>query len=294
MLDASQTEIVSREALVPPESPPGHRPLQSVDWSAVLGYSIDDDGDGDGDAPDDISVDSPSEEKPAEISFRLFAPTKHDSAAPVHTFILPRSPPPEQALLLSGDLALDNTPQPSHFSDADIQLAHATHRPLRYYLTPPLDDHRAAQIRQAAVSGEDVLNASAQRWPGSELPWRVIHLSLVDSEKKKKKKSQVAHEGIPIGEKRRRHRPSKAVRIVLRRRRAEEEAKASKNAIKKKNKKKKAEVASAVEAAVHKRTEEEDREKKTRLNRLKKARRRLKEKEKKTSEGDQALVLPTV
>ncbi|KAF3911449.1 hypothetical protein ABW20_dc0105056 [Dactylellina cionopaga] len=289
MLDAGQTEIVSREDLVPAESPV--RTLPSVDWSSILGYNIED--------QDDIDIASSSslegETKPAEISFRLFAST--DNA---QSFILPPSPPPEQAaaLLAVGDL----TPGPpvSHFSEQDVENAHATYRPLRYYLTPPLeaDDERAKQIKDAAVSGEDILKGSTQRWWGCELPWRVTKLTIHGIDRNLPSPSPSSSNTTTIfqgtlqktdeGKKRNRPRPNKKRRIILRQRRAVQEAQeavvASKNAIKKKNKKKnkkiKAEVGQAVQAVVHKRTEDEDREKKTRLNRLKKLRKKLKEKEK--------------
>ncbi|KAK6359489.1 hypothetical protein TWF696_000645 [Orbilia brochopaga] len=293
MLDGSQTEIVTREALAPPRSP--ERPVQTVDWSAVLGYSIDDD---DNDLQDVVDVDSHSDSnsesaKPVEVAFRLFAPTKDDAATPhVQNYTLPPSPPPEiePALLSAAGLAGD-LPQVAHFTDRDVENAHATHRPHSYYLTPPLenDDERAVRIRASAVSGDEVKMASGERWPGCELPWRVIKLDLVSgSSGEVRPSAAIVHQGMPEGaaiwDRRKRHRPNKKRRIILRKRRAAEEAKlkaSSKNAIKKKNKKKTAEVAKAVQAVqVHKRTEEEDKEKRTRLNRLKKVRRKMKLKEK--------------
>ncbi|KAF3905815.1 hypothetical protein AA313_de0205903 [Arthrobotrys entomopaga] len=241
-------------------------------------------------SPDNTHIDN---NKEAEVSFRLFAPTKDSNSDDIHTYILPASPPPEAHTLLSDDQSTSLIPP--HFTESDIQKAHATHRPLNYYLAitpPPEDDYKVSQIRDMAVSGEDILRQSQQRWWGCEVPWRVLKLRLVDKshiekEKKPENPSNVIHEALPITTevgRKRRTRPSKKRRIKLRTIRAAEEAKAVKAATKKKNKKKKAEVAQAV-AAIHKRTDEEDREKKTRLNRLKKARRRLKEQEKKKKDG---------
>ncbi|KAK6528215.1 hypothetical protein TWF281_009463 [Arthrobotrys megalospora] len=293
MLDINQTQVVSREDLIPPKSL--ERPLQIVDWSSILGYTVQD---GSPAQDDDISIAS-ANSHPGEVSFRLFAPTK--DATNVQSYILPASPPPEQQALLAASLSAD-IPQVSHFSEEDVQNAHATHRPTSYYLTPPLEDDetRAVRVRDAAVSGEQVLEESQKRWPGCELSWRVMKLSLVSgsaiSDMKKGAMTSSSTtaaatvlQAVPsIREGRKRHRPNKKRRIILRKRRVvkeEMEAKLSKNAIKKKNKKKKAETTAAVQAVVHKRTEEEDREKKTRLNRLKKVRRKNKPKEKAAGEA---------
>ncbi|KAJ6260321.1 hypothetical protein Dda_4546 [Drechslerella dactyloides] len=287
MLDGSQTEIVSREALAPPPSP--ERPAQTVDWASILGYSIDDQDASSTRDASSVDSGSPGETqsaKPAEVAFRLFAPTRDAPAGLVQNYILPPSPPPEiepalAAVGLAGDL-----PQVAYFTDQDVETAHATHRPRSYYLTPPLedDDERALRIRACAVSGDDVQKASGERWAGCELPWRVTQLGFVDrtgdgvrpsASGAAGKTAAVVLQGMPVGEwlgARKRHRPNKKRRIILRKRRAAEEAKATKTAVKKKNKKKTAEAAKAVQAVqAHKRTEEEDREKRTRLNRLKKA-----------------------
>ncbi|KAK6500680.1 hypothetical protein TWF506_003445 [Arthrobotrys conoides] len=292
MLDINQTQIVSREDLIPPKSP--ERPTQTVDWSSILGYSLRDPSPAQGtNEDDDISI--ASNPHPAEVSFRLFAPTKNDTATTnVQSYILPASPPPEQQALLAASLTAD-IPQVSHFTEQDVQNAHATHRPTTYYLTPPLeeDELRATRFRDAAVSGEQVLEESQKPWPGCELSWRVMKLSLASgNDDVSELKSGMASasttvlQAIPsIREGRKRHRPNKKRRIIVRKRRVvkeEMEAKKSKNAIKKKNKKKKAETTAAVHAVVHKRTEEEDREKRARMNRLKRERRKNKMKESKS------------
>ncbi|KAF3313853.1 hypothetical protein TWF173_005681 [Orbilia oligospora] len=297
MLDINQTQIVSREDLIPPKSP--ERPVQTVDWSSILGYSLGDSSAAQEDEAeaedDDISI--ASNPHPAEVSFRLFAPTKDDTAATnVQSYILPASPPPEQQALLAASLTAD-IPQVPHFSEQDVQNAHATHRPTTYYLTPPLeeDELRATRFRDVAVSGEQVLEESQKSWPGCELSWRVMKLSLLGgkdgvSELKNGMVSAstatattiVLQATSSIKEGRKRHRPNKKRRIIMRKRRVakeETEAKKSKNAIKKKNKKKRVETTAAVQAIVHKRTEDEDREKKARMNRLKKERRKNKVKE---------------
>ncbi|KAF3936503.1 hypothetical protein ABW19_dt0210612 [Dactylella cylindrospora] len=292
VLDINETEIVSRKDLIPPKSP--ERPSQQVDWSSILGYTIDlDDNQG------DVSLDSthsrsqtPQDENSAEVEFRLFAPTNDSDK--VQKYILPPSPPPE--LAIPGALT-DDLPQIVYFTDKDVETAHSIHRPQYYYLTPPLeeDEGRFAQIRVAAVSGEQILEASKERWKGCELPWRVTKLTIAHKAHLKRKDGQKPSrdglEAVPSeGESRKRHRPNKKRRIILRKRRSEkekeiDEAKKAKNAIKKKNKKKKAEVGKAVESVqTHKRTEEEDREKRTRLNRLKKIRRKRKMKEKAAGE----------
>ncbi|KAK6360415.1 hypothetical protein TWF730_006557 [Orbilia blumenaviensis] len=291
MFDINQTEIVSREDLVPPKSP--EQPSQAVDWSSILGYSLEDPSPA---QDDDISIAS-ADSHPAEVAFRLFAPTKE--ANNVQSYILPASPPPEQQALLAASLTAD-IPQVSHFSEEDVQNAHATHRPTSYYLTPPLeeDEPRALRVRDAAVSGEQVLEESQQRWPGCELSWRVMKLSLTSGNTTPDVKDGKASTSTSTTtmiqaihstkQGRKRHRPNKKRRIILRKRRVvkeEKEAKMSKNAIKKKNKKKKVETAAAVQAVVHKRTEEEDREKKARMNRIKKMRRKNKAKEDKAEEA---------
>ncbi|KAK6345419.1 hypothetical protein TWF718_007335 [Orbilia javanica] len=297
MLDINQTQIVSREDLVPPKSP--ERPPQVIDWSSILGYTLKDDNDDR--SNDDISI--ASDPHPVEVSFRLFAPTKNDDTATtnVQSYILPASPPPEQQALLAASLAAD-IPQVPDFSEQDVLNAHATHRPTTYYLTPPLEDDglRATRIRDAAVSGEQVLEESQKPWPGCELSWRVMKLSLVDGGKVvSNSKGGVVESGtktkttvlqaVPSTrerEKRKRFRPNKKRRIILRKHRVareEQEANTQKNAIKKKNKKKKVQTKAAVQAVVHKRTDEEDREKKARMNRIKKERRKNKVKETKAA-----------
>lgn len=282
MLDINQTQIVSREDLIPPKSP--ERPAQAVDWSSILGYSLKDSSPAQDDGDDDISI--ASNPHPTEVSFRLFAPAKNDNTTTdVQSYILPASPPPEQQALLAASLTAD-IPPVSHFSEQDVQNAHAAHRPTTYYLTPPLeeDDLRATRIRDVAVSGEQVLEESQKSWPGCELSWRITKLSLVSGRdagsdsKSAMVSASVSTAVMPsIKEGKKRHRPNKKRRIILRKRRVakeEEEAKMSKNAIKKKKKKKRDETTAAVQAVVRKRTEEEDREKKARINRLKKERRK--------------------
>ncbi|KAF3206240.1 hypothetical protein TWF192_010674 [Orbilia oligospora] len=299
MLDINQTQIVSREDLIPPKSP--ERPVQTVDWSSILGYSLGDSSAAQENEDEDDDISIASNPHPAEVSFRLFAPTNDDTAATnVQSYILPASPPPEQQALLAASLTAD-IPQVPHFSEQDVQNAHATHRPTTYYLTPPLEDDelRATRFRDVAVSGEQVLEESQKSWPGCELSWRVMKLSLLNgkdgvSELKSGMTSAstatatttiVLQATSSIKEGRKRHRPNKKRRIIMRKRRVakeETEAKQSKNAIKKKNKKKRAETTAAVQAIVHKRTEDEDREKKARMNRLKKERRKNKGKEAKS------------
>ncbi|KAK6504906.1 hypothetical protein TWF481_006840 [Arthrobotrys musiformis] len=301
VLDINQTQIVSREDVIPPKSPERPAAAQIVDWSSILGYTIDDSppslaGGEDHKDDDDISIASSTPRHPTEVSFRLFAPTKDEKTTTegttVQSYILPASPPPEQQALLAASLTAD-IPPISHFSEQDVQNAHATHRPAAYYLTPPLedDDVRSTRFREAAVSGEQVLEESLKSWPGCELSWRVMKLSLVgggssSSATDAKMGNTSVIQAIPsTREGRKRHRPNKKRRIILRKRRVakerKDEAKTSKNAIKKKNKKKKAETTAAVQAVVHKRTEEEDREKKARMNRLKRERRKSKAKESK-------------
>ncbi|EWC47676.1 hypothetical protein DRE_03296 [Drechslerella stenobrocha 248] len=288
MLDPAQTEVVSRAALAPPESPARAHPPPAVDWSSILGYTIDDDGDveisgGDTDAAGDDDDDD-DDVKPAEVEFHLFAPARDAPASSAQKFVLPPTPPPElgpdiAAVGLPGDL-----PQVAYFTDKDIEIAHATHRPSTYYLTPPLEEggDRAAQIRASVVSGEEVVHASTERWPGCELPWRITHLSLEgskDSSANTPSSSSLSLVDMAVlraNDGRKRHRPNKKRRIILRKRRVVEETKAPKNATKKKTK--------AKNKAVVKRTEQEDREKRTRLNRLKKVRRKLKLKDKPAAE----------
>jgi Fungal protein of unknown function (DUF2011) len=126
------------------------------------------------------------------------------------------------------------------------------HRPLTYYFTPSGDN---SNFSLAAVSSDDVLTLSQSPWPGTQLPWRVIHLpsskvSMTDVSSHAKSMLKVKG---PDSANRRKGKPSKKRRILLRTR---------------------------AKRVIDKAKEKEDhlREKKTRLNREKKIKRKAKEK----------------
>lgn len=148
-------------------------------------------------------------------------------------------------------------------------------RPLSYYIAEPLTAEEKEKIAFAAVSGEEVLRRSKQRWWGMEMPWKVTHIgtaikSLRSGTSAETLSGQVERLAGPKGEevKEKRKRPGKKRRIAAR--------------TKEREAKKKAEAADKSKMS----KEEHLKEKKKRLNRLRKLKRRAKAQEGK--DGDAA------
>ena len=132
-------------------------------------------------------------------------------------------------------------------------------RPHSSYLVAEVPARLKMQYDYAAVSGEDIMARSSQRFWGQELPWKVRNVSMVRTADGKVD-DKVASDDDGLA---RRKRPGKKRRIALRtKERAQKERR---------------------EAAAKRGTEKEDhlKDKKKRMNRLKKLRRRAKDREKK-------------
>ncbi len=109
-------------------------------------------------------------------------------------------------------------------SDAPIPEGHflGSGRRETYYFTSSLATPLLIELRreyaESAVSSEDILQkASLQQWPGTALPWRVIHVSAVDA---KSRSDAPSHEFSAMTklehEEGRRKKPNKKRRIQLR------------------------------------------------------------------------------
>jgi hypothetical protein len=187
-------------------------------------------------AQEDEAADKRQEEETFE--FRLFsAPAASKTECESKT---PKSAPSKINI---------RSPTPDQPSDGRFVNPH---RPLTYYFTSSDDK---PNFSLAAVSGDDVLTLSQSPWPGTQLPWRVIHLpsskvSMPDVSSQAKSMLKVKG---PHSADRRTGKPSKKRRILLRTR---------------------------AKLVIEKAKEKEDhlREKKTRLNREKKIKRKAKEK----------------
>ncbi|KAF1811062.1 hypothetical protein P152DRAFT_459944 [Eremomyces bilateralis CBS 781.70] len=204
-----------------------------------------------------------------EFEFRLFAPQKPketssglQSSGPSASKIRIASPEP-----LAGDGAILTARDQSH------------------YFTSPPTPQRKAELRSAAVTGDVVREWAQERWPGSELSWRVEKLVVGKGTLKRMARSeahgawdisQVAPDAIKGGKGESTEvppasdftpyhkRPGKKKRIKIRMRiRAAEVGKEEKA-----------------------KKDEEEREKKTRRNREKKVKKKMRDKLKKTQEGE--------
>ena len=146
----------------------------------------------------------------------------------------------------------------------------APERPLSYYVASEATAEQLAQFEAAALTGDEVLERSKQRWWGMEMPWRVT--SAVASTRKNLNAGDAENgDAMQIpDEGNRKKRPGKKKRIAVRTKlRAQRER----------------------DMATKKKLEEEERlkvekeqhimEKKQRLNRQRKLKRRAKEREKK-------------
>lgn len=175
-------------------------------------------------------------EQEEAFEFRLFS-----APAPSQTQSTQPNPPPSRINIRS--------PTPDQPSDGRFINPH---RPSSYYLakSPRLD-----KLAVAAVSGIEILQCSHSPWPGTQMPWRVIHLpsakvSVSDISSDTKAMLKIRGKGVP-SKNARSGKPSKKRRILLRTR------------------------ARAVDLKI-KEKEEHLREKRTRLNREKKVKRKAK------------------
>lgn len=173
-------------------------------------------------------------------------------------------------------IRLSLTPPPTALTESwslDKAQFVRPNRPDSYYFTSATP-HETKNIMKAeyadvAVSASDVLfRAQSTKWPGTALPWRLIHVQLVNpgnnSRYKSLPPSSVSKDVSHAASRLNRKRPSKKRRILLRRRLAL-----------------RADMAAQVKA-----TQESEQEKRTRRNREKKVKRKEREKKKKLVSGD--------
>jgi hypothetical protein len=199
-------------------------------------------------------------DKEEEYHFRLFtSSTAKHSAQPIR---LSPTPPPTDP---TEPLSLDKT----NFI--------RPHRPDSYYFTSALAPESIQTLKSeyttVAVSTADVLNfATSTKWPGTALPWRCIHVQLINPTKAPShgpglgSRDAVSQTNSATDSKRITGRPSKKRRILLRKRLA----------------------LHANVAAQAQLFEEAEREKRTRRNREKKVKRKEREKRKKSRGMDVA------
>ncbi|KIW29563.1 uncharacterized protein PV07_05371 [Cladophialophora immunda] len=208
-------------------------------------------------------VTSQEEDEDQEFQFRLF--TSNPKSA-----VQPSKP---DAPFADPKIRLSRTPEPAELADSlSLEKAHflRPNRPDSYYFTSAVPEETIASLRSqyadVALSTADVVSrAKSTKWPGSALPWRLIHVQLLGNGHRLKKLAQAAMSTTNTRDtssqqlKPNSKRPSKKRRILLRRRLALRQ-----------------ELAAQVRA-----TEETEREKRTRRNREKKVKRKEREKKKK-------------
>lgn len=132
-------------------------------------------------------------------------------------------------------------------------------RPRTFYLAKEASEEEKERYLYAAVTGDQVLERSRQRWWGMEYPWRVTHITTTVKTGPDGKR-QVQSSG---DDKAKRRRPGKKTRLAMR----------------KKERTNKQQAEDAEKKAEAK--EEHIKEKKKRMNRLKKMRKRAKSKDQK-------------
>ncbi|EXJ91301.1 hypothetical protein A1O1_04411 [Capronia coronata CBS 617.96] len=211
------------------------------------------------------------QEQEQEFQFRLFT----SATVTAQTQKPSQSSQQQSSNVARPTIRLSRTPSPAPLSGQDgllsLDKAHFVrpHRPETYYFTAalPADTAQAlkSQYAEVAVSTSHVLSRSKSTiWPGSVLPWRVIHVELVAPNRRgqgtvtKSTAGKVSGPGL-ASRSTSRPKPSKKRRIVLRQRLA-----------------KRAEMAAQAVAA-----ELTEKEKRTRRNREKKVKRKEREKMKK-------------
>ncbi|CAH0024190.1 unnamed protein product [Clonostachys rhizophaga] len=142
-------------------------------------------------------------------------------------------------------------------SESDGEGGLVPTRPYSFYFPGRPPRKLQKEYDFSAVSGQDVLERSRQRFWGMEYPWKVTHITAT------RKGGPAAHASKENEDPNKRKRPGKKQRIALR-------VKAKERA---------AEAEAASKQAAEK--EEQVKDKKKRMNRLKKLRKRAKEKGKK-------------
>lgn len=139
-------------------------------------------------------------------------------------------------------------------------------RPRTFYLASTASAEDKRRYLYAAVTGDQVLERSRQRWWGMEYPWRVTHITTTV---KTAPDGKVQVQAVSEEEKGKRRRPGKKRRLAVRKKDRAQKQK---------------------EEAVAKKAEEKEehiKEKKKRMNRLKKMRKRAKNREAKAAtKGD--------
>ncbi|EXJ93092.1 hypothetical protein A1O3_01648 [Capronia epimyces CBS 606.96] len=202
-----------------------------------------------------------------EYQFRLFTAATSRPKAQTSQLQSPTS--------LRPTIRLSRSPSPSALDRAPgLDTAHFVrpYRPQTYYFTSALPQETIQTLRsqyvEVAVSTSEVLSrAKSASWPGSTLPWRVIHVELSNSppsaDQTAQSRSSAFVKAHDASSSRSKSKPSKKRRIVLRRRLVKH------NEL----------VAEAMDA------EMAEREKRTRRNREKKVKRKEREKRKKLLEG---------
>ncbi|KIX98413.1 uncharacterized protein Z520_05714 [Fonsecaea multimorphosa CBS 102226] len=218
-------------------------------------------------------VNPQDEEEDQEFQFRLFTSNSRSIDRPSQ----PDAPTADARIRLS------RTPEPAALADSlSLEKAHflRPNRPDSYYFTSALPGETIEALRSqyadVALSTADVLaRAKSTKWPGSALPWRLIHVELLGKGRRRgaRRLEDVAQSAassavstIDTSTQRSKpspKRPSKKRRILLRRRLALRQ-----------------ELAAQATA-----TEETEREKRTRRNREKKVKRKEREKRKKLEEA---------
>ncbi|OAP62054.1 hypothetical protein AYL99_04257 [Fonsecaea erecta] len=214
-------------------------------------------------APSKPAPDVNLEEEDQEFEFRLFTSTSKPTVRPSQ----PDVPVADSKIRLS------RTPEPAELADSlSLERAHflRPNRPDSYYFTSALPKETIEALRSqyadVALSTSEVLcRAESTKWPGSALPWRLIHVELLDKSHRFQGVAQSAVSAMGTRDSSshmsqpRPKRPSKKRRILLRRRLALRQE-------------------LAAQARV---TEETEKEKRTRRNREKKVKRKEREKRKK-------------
>ncbi|KAJ6785300.1 hypothetical protein PWT90_01100 [Aphanocladium album] len=141
-------------------------------------------------------------------------------------------------------------------------------RPLSHYAAKAPSAREKEQYSYAAVTADDVVQWSAQRSWGMEMPWKVISITATRKAEPGDKSVEILMETTGEAAAKRK-RPGKKQRVLLRQR-------------------KKSKTLAAEDAAKQQVEKEEHlKDKKKRLNRIKKLRKRAKDKEKKLAAGEE-------
>ena len=207
------------------------------------------------DEPENVSIQEKTLPDDEAFEFRLFATPKPPNAKASGIGSKTHETPATQKQQTSKKITI-RSPTPDVPSDGRFLNSH---RPQSYYFTPITTPH---SIALSAISGPSIIASSHYPWPGTFLPWRVIHLSSSTTKLPPTNPLYDASSKPQATRKSRKAKPSKKRRIQLRTRLKLMDAKA-------------------------KEKEQHLREKKTRLNRERKVKRREKEKMEKAQKEKQ-------